>query len=261
MNENTPLLCSNNDYLIPGGACCTCTIDGKYYPPHLSIFYYSGTIETILSDCWFGYYEIKCQLPVHPGEGAAFWLFGAGQDNYEEIDIFEHSKYDSKATGNMATDYSCGIWFNPEGTNYTPNEYNSGAHNYAKKYLAVSEANNLTNEHIFVKDDALDNSNPRRPLWTGSDEMIVDYVKYYQIRNNCETDVLIQNVSDWNNNVSGLNRTITIGSTSGIVVPSNTNKSLRASESITITNNGDFTIPAGAQVTFLIHDCIDYDNP
>ena len=149
MSENTPLLCSNNDYLIPSGACCSCTVNGKYYPPHLSIFYFSGTIETILSDCWFGYYEIKCQLPVHPGEGAAFWLYGTGPNTYQEIDVFEHSKDDSKATGNMATDFSCGVWFNAEGTNYDPNEYNSGAHNYSKKYLAVSATNNLTNEHVF----------------------------------------------------------------------------------------------------------------
>lgn len=297
--SGTPLLCANNDYIIPSGACCSCTINGVYYPPHPSIFYFSGTIETISSNCWFGYYEIKCQLPVHPGEGAAFWLFGSGPNTYEEIDVFEHSKNDSQATGNMNTDYSCGIWYNSEGKNYEPNEYNSGAQNYYKKYLSTTSSNDLTNEHTFgvewlpnritwyfdgnvvnectnrdyipqhslklklthpVKDDALSDNHPRIPIWTGIDEMTIDYVKYYQIRNNCSTDVLIQNVNDWNNSPVGLNRTITIGSSSGISVPSNTSKSFRASESITITNEGVFTIPLGAQVTFLTHDCVDMNN-
>jgi beta-glucanase (GH16 family) len=296
-----PLVCANGDYELPQNAHCSYTYNGKYYPPHTSIFYYSGTIETTQYDCWFGYYEIKCQLPVHPGEGSAFWLFGTGPNTYEEIDIFEHSLGDSKATGSMATDFSCGIWYNPEGKNYYPDTINGiiydGAHNYSKKYLAISENNDLTHEHIFglewlpnritwyfdgqvvnectnrdsipqhslslkvthaVKDDALSNTSPKIPAWTLSDEMVIDYVKYYKIRTDCDTDVIIANANDWGNCIGGVKSTITIGSPSGIIVPSNSNKCFRASESITITSEGEFTLPLGAQMTLMTHDCVDY---
>ena len=293
----SPLVCATGDYLLPQNAHCSLVYNGHYYPPHPSIFYYSGTIETTQYDCWFGFYEIKCRLPVHPGEGSAFWLFGTGPNTYEEIDIFEHSLGDSQATNNMATDFSCGIWYNPNGTNYSPNDHNNGADNYCKKYLSVSATNDLTHEHVFglewlpdritwyfdgqvvnectdsevipqhplrlkvthdVKNDAID-KNYNLPIWTGTDEMVIDYVKCYQIRTDCETDAVIGNVNDWNN-IAGMKRSITIGSPSGIVVPSNTDKCLRASESITIPGGGEFTVPLGAQVTFMTHDCVNYDE-
>lgn len=298
VSPSAPLVCANGDYLLPQNAYCSHTYNGHYYPPHPSIFYYSGTIETTQFNCWFGYYEIRCQLPVHPGEGSAFWLFGTGPNTYEEIDIFEHSLGDSQATGDMATDFSCGIWFNPHGTNYSSNEFNDGADNYNKKYLSVSAANDLTQEHVYgmewlpdritwyfdgqvvnectdravipqhplrlkvthnVKNDAINAREPNLPIWTGSDEMVIDYVRYYKMRTDCDRDAIIANVSDWNSTV-GLKKAITIGSASGIDVPANSKKCLRATESITITGEGGFAIPLGAQVTLITHDCVNYDE-
>ena len=60
------------------------------------------------------------------------------------------------------------------------------------------------------------------------------------------------------NEIGGVKSTITIGSPSGIIVPSNSNKCFRASESITITSEGEFTLPLGAQMTLMTHDCVDY---
>lgn len=293
----TPLVCANDDYLLPQNAYCSFTYNGHYYPPPPAIFYYSGTIETTQFDCWFGYYEIKCRLPVHPGEGAAFWLFGTGPNTYEEIDIFEHSLVDSQATNNMATGFSCGIWYNPNGTNYNSNDHNSGADNYCKKFLAVSTANDLTHNHVFgmewlpdritwyfdgqvvnectdrevipqhplrlkvthdVKHDVIDEDS-KLPIWTGTDEMVIDYVRYYKMRTDCETDAVIANVSDWNNTI-GMKKTITIESAGGLVVPINSNKCLRASESITISGNGEFIIPLGAQATLITHDALTMKN-
>ena len=40
----------------------------------------------------YGYFEIRCQIPVHEGSKTAFWLWDAQTDEYyEEIDVFEFS--------------------------------------------------------------------------------------------------------------------------------------------------------------------------
>lgn len=85
----------------------TCSEQANYYdlPPNTfgmnyhcdadnrELYYYSGMIETVPTNKFrYGYFEIKCKLPVHRGAFPAFWLWGA-KDNeyYEEIDIFEFS--------------------------------------------------------------------------------------------------------------------------------------------------------------------------
>lgn len=292
-----PLVCnSSSGYIIPSNAYCSGTINGTYYPPHHTVFYHSGAIETLENNNWFGYYEIKCRLPVHDGEAAAFWLFGTGPSSYEEIDIFEHSKDDSQATNNLATGFSCGIWYNPDGTNYFSDSLHpSCAHNYAKRYIEVAGSNNLSNEHIFglewlpnrltwyfdgqiINEYTVTDYIPQHPLnlrvthpvdnnamnslmtpqWQGSDEVVIDYIKVYQLISDCNSDVYIQNANGFINYNHGVKRSITIGSANGITVPSNTNLIMRAENSITITNSGGFTAPAGVDLTFMVHPCVNY---
>lgn len=295
ISNSIPLACDDpNGYSIPYNACCSCTINGHEYLPHENIFYYSGTIETIADTNWFGYYEIKCQLPVHDGEGAAFWLVGSGPSTYEEIDIFEHSIGDCHITGNLSTDFSCGIWFNPNGTNYVPTPNNNGAQNYSKRYLTVPINNNLTNEHTYglewlpnrvtwyfdgivihectdsfcipqhrlnlkvthpVKSEALDPAT-LLPYWTGSDEVIIDNIKFYKLISDCNTDVNIRNTTDINDYTPGIKHSIIMGSSNGITFPTNTKLIMRAENNITITSG--VTIPSGADVTLMVHPCVNY---
>ena len=104
----TPMLCPNHPYQIPPpsfGRSFWCD------PNHEYLYYYSGTIEslpivgtktTIDKDGneWpklygrfrYGYYEIKCQIPIHEGAVSSFWLWDAQDDDYyEEIDVYEFS--------------------------------------------------------------------------------------------------------------------------------------------------------------------------
>lgn len=78
---------------------------------HKALYYYSGMIESPPQDTSvsgqktknlppprfrFGYFEIRCKLPIHEGAFPAFWLWDVDSANpedkyYEEIDIFEFS--------------------------------------------------------------------------------------------------------------------------------------------------------------------------
>ena len=88
----TPMTC--DDFEIPNVIWLDC--DDQYLiDNNLRLFYYSGAIET---NRYFryGYFEMRCKLPIHKGAFPAFWLF-CGADSidphYEEIDIFEFSWY------------------------------------------------------------------------------------------------------------------------------------------------------------------------
>lgn len=91
-NGNIP----QNNYYLPHNMNGFPSSEGKYF--------FSGAIEYYKQRYVFneedrkfryGYFEIKCKLPVHPGAFPAFWLHGASQEEedkyYEEIDIFEYS--------------------------------------------------------------------------------------------------------------------------------------------------------------------------
>lgn len=84
---------------------------------HPDVHYYSGMIETI-NPVSFGYYEIECKMPIHPGACSAFWLYSSLGGTYNEIDIFEHCK--SLCPNNLSKETLSGIWYNPIGTNYKP---------------------------------------------------------------------------------------------------------------------------------------------
>ena len=63
------------------------------------IRYISGALESIDKSFLYGYFEMRCKLPVHKSAFPAFWLWGQckpGNDgcidpHYEEIDVFEYS--------------------------------------------------------------------------------------------------------------------------------------------------------------------------
>ena len=62
--------------------------------------YFSGALISVNNGIHYhkykyGYFEIRCKLPVHQGTFPAFWLWDANKDTnnryYEEIDIFEYT--------------------------------------------------------------------------------------------------------------------------------------------------------------------------
>jgi beta-glucanase (GH16 family) len=72
------------------------------YPDNDSLFFFSGEIDyyneqmTDYGRFKYGYFEIRCKLPIHTGAFPAFWLWYADSISpnnryYEEIDIFEFS--------------------------------------------------------------------------------------------------------------------------------------------------------------------------
>lgn len=75
---------------------------GPGFPIKDSLFYFSGEIDYIKGQqkadegiFRYGYFEIRCKLPIHQGAFPAFWLWHADKNlpdpHYEEIDIFEFS--------------------------------------------------------------------------------------------------------------------------------------------------------------------------
>ena len=72
------------------------------FPDSDSLFYFSGTINYVKRNrnteegyFRYGFFEIKCKLPIHQGAFPAFWLWHGDSipedPHYEEIDIFEFS--------------------------------------------------------------------------------------------------------------------------------------------------------------------------
>lgn len=101
--RSTPILCDEQPYyyrLPPNlyGVSYHCN------PNHTHLYYYSGCIESPPSETnsksdnlpsprfRYGYFEIKCQVPIHRGAKSSFWLWDGERNHfYEEIDIYEFS--------------------------------------------------------------------------------------------------------------------------------------------------------------------------
>lgn len=249
---------------------------------HPSLFYFSGNIETI-EEILYGYFEVRCKLPVHRGAFPAFWLWGGG-GSYEEIDIFEYSRsWDTEGT---ARRFTTGFYKRLEGDS-------TGYDSFARNYHIIPDAEtDLSEWNIFacewspkriiwylngkiinhyngdevpshpmtlkinysIDNYALNNGNPPIPAWKGTDSLSIDYIKVYQLKKDCDTDVVIENTEQLVNYEGGHKRSIFIGSVeNAIAAPDNLNLTLRASESITI--DGAFELPRGAKLNIIVHGC------
>ena len=249
-------------------------------------YFFSGWMEVLKMKFCYGYFEIRCKLPLHNGAFTAFWLYGTGNNTYEEIDIFEHSENDCE--GDRLRGYSSSIWHNPNGTTSEYKYYEQHHHlpltspdfgqfhtfgcewtsNYVKYYcdgVLMSEYNNKL--HIPVRpkyliiDYALNelslNNNNSPDGWSGTDVMTIDYVRVYQLRADCETDEYITNSTQFVHFDRRLKNSITIGSSSNaIVVPQNTNMTMYADEFILI--DGEFELPVGAKLQLQTENCHYY---
>ena len=135
-----------------------------HYPHTDSTFYFSGALEYYKeryphnSDerkFRYGYFEIRCKLPVHQGAFPTFWLQSScdtcANKFYEEIDVFEYSWWitspsgpnpDPPGTGSKRC-FTCGIYFNDK-------ENNSDGHSYGRAYpLLPSSSSDLDEFHTY----------------------------------------------------------------------------------------------------------------
>lgn len=92
------------------------------------------------------------------------------------------------------------------------------------------------------------------PSITFPQYMKIDYFRYYQLKKNCNTDVIINDATDLNNYIFSVKRNITIGNASSIIyLNSGDIKTFRATNEITI--NGDFIVPIGSELNIIPTPC------
>jgi len=272
-------------YEIPKGTWHHCDTVKK------AIYYYFGNIQSKDQSYEYGYYEIECALPIHKGIHTSFWLYGGYKDTisgfkyYEEIDIMEYS--DTDWDDDTLRGYSSGIWYKKQhiSDSLFPDHHGyrnfhmdisepdiSQMHTYGcewmPNYVVLYRDGKVTHEfhdvtfipHYpkYIKTGyAIDYRALKQPIWLGPDTLSINYIKVYKLNTDCDTDELVQNVQQLNQ-IDSMKRSITFSNTSGITLPSTTNKTLRASDYILI--NGPFEITAGAQLTLMVHECPEYSN-
>ena len=271
--DNQPLQCG--DYDIPPGKICDIN--------HPSLFYSTGKIETDVKYL-YGYFEIKCSLPIHAGSFPAFWLYGGGSNYYNEIDIFEYSN--GIALDNYYKQFTCGIYCDNYNTNYTSYARTQPIlpetstdlrqpHVFACEWLpdrvtwfvdGVVVNEELNRDHIphhsmaLKVNYAIDNyavpitgSNQYQPQWFGTDVMTIEYLKILQLKTNCNSDVVITSLSDLLMMDPSVKKSIYIEPISSLAVPNNTHMTLRSVDGFEIGTG--FEINAGAQMTFIVQEC------
>lgn len=161
---------------------------------HNSLFYYSGMIESypiveqgsvssnkdwphLLGQFRYGYFEIRCKVPIHEGAKSSFWLWGAYPNGfYEEIDVYEfcwdfeniwsttwtHNPHPHGA-GNPYC-FTSGMYINKEDADFHPMEKTSKA----RKYLMIGDS--LSNWHTFACEWL-----PDRVLWFCDGNLVDEY--------------------------------------------------------------------------------------
>lgn len=273
--DDEPMDCF--DYTWPD--YCSCDIS------HPSLYYKSGAIEAITPDLGlflYGYFEIRCKLPVHRGAFPAFWLWNCTSNVYEEIDIFEYSwqiTYDYNNLGSPSL-FASTVWSGACG---------SQSILYTVPYTIPQIYPDLSDWHVFAAEWSperlifyIDNlpfgeinsssvpSHPMRlkvnyaldnwvidgePIYTGfPHDMTVDYVRVNKLKCDCDADAVIQNNLQLAAYDYKVKKTITVGGYGySISVPNNDKVVLRATDGITI--NGDFEVPLGSELDLITHAC------
>jgi len=258
--------------------CGSCTPGIKKYTSGMVISQVSEQVK-------YGYIEARIAIPYGVGYWPAFWTW-VGTPDYEEIDIFEmlggindacepglyHNQ--NVMTSNM---HYCGGCI--PGDFFCVGKYQtSHINDYTQwhKYAIEWSPSKITwyvddipyrtevNDNKFdftniIFNFALNNHNFSNEYNYGglaygqSATMLVDYVKYYKLANNCSVTppICAYNFSTHTNTVKN---SIIFGNNScSISVPSDHPYYFRASEQILI--NGDFTVPIGSEIYMDVNPC------
>ena len=92
------------------------------------------------------------------------------------------------------------------------------------------------------------------PKWKGSDTMLIDYIKVYQLNWDCDTDEVIARQSDLNGFDYAVKKSISITSAIESVNIENTNKvTFRATDSFEIS--GPFQVNNGGELSVIMQQC------
>src|SRR5690554_582414 len=257
-----------------------CSRQDKYGVPYN---YTSGWVETKQAyNTQFGYIESKIKLPNGHGFWPAFWTFkGSGvlATNEAEIDIFEMLGSDVNAPNIMGTnihkeycdvnqpDYPVCANIPNYGLDLKPTNFDyTSWHTYGIKwspnkivwYVDGSPVRTITSHGIIdpvriilnfaIEPWALPNQTTPFPS-----EMIIDYVKVYNLSNDCNTNLNVCNYN-FSSHDNRVKKNINIGNGScNNYLNSGDNIFLRASEGVLI--NGSFTVPLGAELYIDVNTC------
>lgn len=262
-NGNLVLKVNKESYHCTDLNACAC--NKEWYS------YTSGWVETQpAKNIQYGLIQARIKLPYGYGFWPAFWTFvGDGlhsHTNAAEIDIFEMLGHlpSNIITTCIHTDYG------NEPNNYQESDMGNYAytyHNYAvawspSKIVWYVDCNPIrisTNHGIVdpvriilnfaIEIDYLPNSSTPFPS-----EMLVDYVKVHQLRNDCSNNLSIDNSNDFNSLDHRVKNSITINNAvSTIKVPSETSVYLRADQSFQI--NSSFEVPIGSSFFVDVNPC------
>jgi beta-glucanase (GH16 family) len=272
LNGNLVIKVKKEAYSCPAGSinqweCVRQYNTGQQYS------YTSGWVETKQAyNTQYGYIESRIKLPYGYGFWPAFWTFvgsGVSGSNAAEIDIFEMlggGQFGSPniMTTNLHTEYPDIVnkfqSLTPTGFNYTT--YHTYGIEWSPSkiiwYVDGSPVRLFPNHGIIdpvriilnlaIQPDYLPNSSTPFPS-----DMLVDYVKVYDLKKDCSNDLNVcnYNFGTYDNKVK---KSITIGNgscTNSLNVGQNI--FLRASEGVLI--NGDFTVPIGSELYIDVNPC------
>lgn len=281
----------NHQYALPN------VLHGNYpnvYGQTDGLLYFSGAIQA-LRTFRYGYFEIRCKIPVHHGAFPAFWLHSSsgtpGNSFYASLDIFEYGWSITVPWGENPTPpeigskrcYTCGIHFNNT-TNHSGNEDKFGKaypiipswcsdldnfHTFSCEWMPdhvvwyfdgvemnrYDDPAHIPNRNLTLRANyGIDNYYTYGGLWTGPGEMLIDYIRVYQLIWDCTTDEVITCQSDLNGFDYAVKKSISITSTLGEpVVSSSDKKTFRVTDSFVVT--GPFTVNNGAEFTVIKQLC------
>lgn len=284
---DSPIQCGDYDIApLPGWYCDS---------SHQELFYYSGMIETPSPMFRYGFFEIRCKLPIHEGAFPAFWLYDEKSldqpdPHYEEIDIFEFSWNIGQSPNWIGNSnphglpdpytFTTGIYFNDHSPNYgsyarnfptLPNGSLDLSHwhvfacewmpDYVKWYCDGQLVNEFYDmEHIphrpltLKTNYAIDGQYDYNGIWTGLANMVVDYIKVYQLSWDCDDDIIICNQSDMDGFEFSVKNSVSIASVNENVRIIDTEKvTIRFTESFEVT--GQFQVDNGAEFTVIQNSC------
>lgn len=258
-----------------------------------SWYYFSGEIDVNERPFHYGYFEIKCKLPIHPGSFPAFWLYGGEEgtsnDYYNEIDVVEYSNgIITDSINNYYRQFTCGVYCDNEhyasisiareNPILSPNVLDlRNYHVYACEWLPSSVKwyvdGNIVNEYYdrdsiphhemnlrtnyAINSYALsDHLNNGQPIWFDGDVMTINYIKVCQLDTHCNTDAVITCQSDLDNFDYAVMRSIAISPTSRSVTVRNTDHvTFRTTDYVEI--EAPFTVEYGGEFTVIIQECPD----
>ena len=261
--------------------------------------YFSGALVSVNYGNYYhkykyGYFEIRCKLPVHQGAFPAFWLWDCEiGEFYEEIDVFEYTwgitdpeRYSHSDGFGDNRCFTAGIYYNETGE--TENLIDSCS--VAKIYSRVPDSGPSMNEwntfgclwlpdrvewyinDIMVNSYYNPDSIPKHPMHIKanyavnsdidtvgehiiSDTMFIDYIRVYQPICDCETNVLIDSQSDLNNYEPGIKRSVTINSSSSTPIVVSSQNDVSIIASKQIVIDEPFKVNAGAKFEAVIQQC------